>query len=226
MVSRAPITALMREVGCPEEKVVHCQDVALVAVVLATALRNSGHAVDLDIVETAALLHDIGIAFTGDDISPEHCALGADFVRQRGYSEAAARCVERHEMGGITREEAEVFAFPRPLRDTYLPQTLEEKSVAFADLMYFTVVEAREDPWTDNGAAARALYDYADACHRKRTGGSVPSDYGVFTRATTLTKELLPYLPRDVFQHWVDQTSPLGVGDGAHQPDTKGEGGQ
>jgi len=193
------IAALLQEVGCPEEKIVHCRSVAFVAVALARSLQAQGRGVDLDLVETSALLHDIGIAFTGDDTSPEHCALGADFLRKRGYSEAVARCVERHEMGGITREEAVVFAFPRPLRATYLPETLEEKIVAFADLMYFTVVEAQQDPWADHGAAARALHQYADDCYRKQTGNGVPDDHGVFTRATRLTDELIPYLARDVF---------------------------
>ncbi len=203
MPSRPALASFLRGAGCPEDKVVHCQDVANVASVMGQEIRTRGMSIDLITVETGALLHDIGIAFTIDDLSPEHCALGANFLRNNGFAEAIAKCVERHEMGGITRDEAEELGgFPQPLQSTYLPASLEEYVVAFADLMYFTVVEERRDPWSDPEAAAKALYVYADAVFRKKLGRPVERAYPVFARAHKLTEEFLPYLPRESFERW------------------------
>jgi uncharacterized protein (TIGR00295 family) len=204
VASRSALTAFLRGAGCPEPKIIHCDRVADIALAIVRRMRASGISVDGTVVEVGALLHDVGIAFTEDDLSPEHCALGANFLRGNGFSEAVARCVERHEMGGITRAEAaELRDFPTPLRDTYLPESTEERVVAFADLMYFVVVEERHNPWDDAEVVARALFGYADAVFRKKLGRSVLESYPVFARAIALTRTMLAYVPRETFSPWL-----------------------
>lgn len=73
----------------------HSEQVARLAVRLTCALREAGHpALDVGLVETAALLHDVAkakcLATLGD-----HAADGARLVRERGFS-AVAELVARH----------------------------------------------------------------------------------------------------------------------------------
>lgn len=45
-------------------------------------------------------MHDIGIVYMIDDLSPEHSVIGAEMIRNLGLPERVARCAERHEVGG------------------------------------------------------------------------------------------------------------------------------
>ncbi|HXX37826.1 MAG TPA: HDIG domain-containing protein [bacterium] len=202
MPSRSALVGFLRGAGCPEQKVTHCERVADVALAVGRKMQAAEIPVDLGVVEIGALLHDVGVAFTRDDLSPEHCALGADFLRANGFTETVARCVERHEC--IARPEAaELGNFPQPLRDTYVPETVEERIIAFADLMYFAVVEKRSDPWQDPDAVGRASFGYMDAVFRKKLGRAVPKTYPIFARVVALTRTMLVYVPHETFARWV-----------------------
>jgi len=37
---------------------------------------------------------------------------------------------------------------------------------------------------------------------RKKLGGPVPRDYAVFSRATALSRSMLPYINRSLFARW------------------------
>ena len=126
-MDRDPIEDL-RRVGCPERVIRHCRAVCELAVEMAERCRED---VDVDLVRTGALLHDIGRAETH---GIEHAVVGARIVRELGYPEPVARIVERHVGAGIPREEAEELGLPPK---DYVPETLEEKIVAHADNLTF-----------------------------------------------------------------------------------------
>ncbi|MFO7768050.1 MAG: HDIG domain-containing protein, partial [bacterium] len=82
---------------------------------------------DLKLLIAGALLHDIGRTVTH---GVEHGVEGAKLVREQGWHEEVAKIVERHMGGGITKEEAQEQGLPSK---DYVPETLEERLVCFAD---------------------------------------------------------------------------------------------
>ena len=83
-----------------------------------------------DEVETAAMLHDIGIIATdapgidchGAEPYLAHGAVGADMLRHTG--------------AGLTAEEIAEAQLPLPPGRDYMPQTLLEKLICYADCFY------------------------------------------------------------------------------------------
>lgn len=201
MVKREEILDYLRKVNCPEDKIEHSVQVADLALKIAGEFNNRGYNVNLDLVELGALLHDIGISITKNDTSPEHCVLGADLARRDGFSDQVANCIERHEMCGLTKEEAKLLRFPEPLKDTYLPEALEEKIVAYADLLVFIVIESGNDPWKDPEAPSKTLYPYLDECYRKKTSQAFDKDNNilgnVLKRADDLNREMIGFVKKE-----------------------------
>jgi uncharacterized protein len=117
----------LRESGCKENVIRHVEAVSALAVEVAEACRNRGYSVDVKLVEIGALLHDIGRARTH---SVHHAVLGADIARSLGLPEPVISIIKRHVGGGITAREARKLGWPR---DVYVPLTLEEKIVSYAD---------------------------------------------------------------------------------------------
>lgn len=99
-------------------------------------------AIDRPFVQEAAMLHDIGIflcdapgiACHGKEPYICHGRLGAEILRKEGY-ERHARVCERHTGAGIT--EAQIIAqnLPLPHQD-FLPETMEEKVICYADKFF------------------------------------------------------------------------------------------
>lgn len=97
---------------------------------------------DLQFVEEAAMLHDIGIFKT--DAKEIYCFgtfpyichgyLGADLMREEGYCRHALVC-ERHTGAGISLAAIEAQGLPLPHRDM-TPVSMEEQLVCFADKFY------------------------------------------------------------------------------------------
>ncbi|MBS7647471.1 MAG: TIGR00295 family protein [Candidatus Bathyarchaeia archaeon] len=117
----------LRESGCPENVIKHCEAVADLAVEIAKKCLEKGVNVNLELVEMGALLHDIGRAKTH---SVHHAVIGAQIAKTLGLPEPIITIIKRHVGGGITAQEAKKLGWPR---DVYTPQTLEEKIVAYAD---------------------------------------------------------------------------------------------
>jgi uncharacterized protein len=97
---------------------------------------------DRVLVEYGSMLHDIGICRV---FAPEigcyeeapyvrHGILGAEIVRQEGWKEIAPFC-ENHIGVGITVADIKHYRLPLPNRDM-IPQTIEQKIVAFADKFF------------------------------------------------------------------------------------------
>ena len=125
--SREQAIELLRKNNCPPEVIRHCEVVADLALEIAQKLQNKGLKVDMHLVEIGALLHDIG---RSKSHSVDHGLVGAEIVLSVGLPEALARIIKRHVGGGITEQEATYFGWPK---DVYVPETLEEKIVSYAD---------------------------------------------------------------------------------------------
>lgn len=97
---------------------------------------------DVSFLEEAALLHDIGILRTdapgilcmGDAPYICHGYIGAEMMRAEGFP-LHARVCERHTGAGLSRQEVEAQGWPVPVQD-YIPETLEEQLVCYADKFY------------------------------------------------------------------------------------------
>lgn len=96
-------------------------------------------ALDAGLVFRGAMLHDIGIYLThapsihcfGQAHYLCHGILGANLLRKEGLI-PEARMAERHTGAGLTRSQIIERALPLPQRD-FLPETLEEQLVCYAD---------------------------------------------------------------------------------------------
>jgi uncharacterized protein len=125
--SREQALQFLRQSGCLNNVIKHCEAVAETAVEIAKACKERGLEVDLELVETGALLHDIGRAKTH---SVHHAVIGAEIAKSFGLPESVILIIKRHVGGGISAREARKLGWPR---DIYIPQTLEEKIVSYAD---------------------------------------------------------------------------------------------
>ena len=97
---------------------------------------------DAQFIEEAAMLHDLGIvlcdapgiACHGKEPYICHGRLGAELLRQAGYPRHARVC-ERHTGAGLTKAEIVAQHLPIPAQD-FLPETLEERLICYADKFY------------------------------------------------------------------------------------------
>jgi uncharacterized protein len=114
---------LLVNAGCSSKVIAHCRAVRDVA--YEYACRNPD--VDLELVETGAMLHDIG---RGSTHTIQHAQMGADLLRFLGIAEPVARVVECHTGAGLTPDECTLLGlFARDC----IPVTPEEKIVCHAD---------------------------------------------------------------------------------------------
>lgn len=125
--SRRKALSLLLKVGCSRRVVDHCKAVEAVAVQIAEACERKGLNVDVRLVQIGALLHDIGRSKTH---SVDHVVLGAEIAESLGLPASVVSIIERHAGSGITAKEARRLGWSVK---SYLPQTLEEKIVTYAD---------------------------------------------------------------------------------------------
>jgi len=125
--SREEAINLLVKYGCRPEVITHCIEVSKTAVKLAEALKEKGLNVNIKLVEVGALLHDIG-RFKTHTI--HHVVIGAEIARKENLPKEIIRIIERHAGGGISEKEAEKLGWEKK---NYLPETLEEKIVCYAD---------------------------------------------------------------------------------------------
>jgi uncharacterized protein len=109
---------------------------------LAAAGRVPHLAPDLAFVESAALLHDIGIFLTdsptldchGREPYIRHGILGREILEALGLPRHGLVC-ERHVGVGISAEDIRRFDLPLPVRDMR-PVTVEEQIICYADKFF------------------------------------------------------------------------------------------
>jgi len=113
---------LLYQVGCSDQVINHCKAVRDIAVKIAQKTNA-----DVKLVEVGALLHDIGRSKTH---GIRHAVEGVKIAKKLGLSEEIIRIIETHIGAGITAEEAKKLGLPER---SYIPTSLEEKIVCFAD---------------------------------------------------------------------------------------------
>ena len=98
--------------------------------------------VDVQFLEEAAMLHDVGIfrcnapsiCCHGTEPYIRHGVIGGELLREEGFPRHARVC-ERHTGTGLTRQQIERQQLPLPMED-FVPETLEEEIVCYADKFY------------------------------------------------------------------------------------------
>jgi len=118
---------ILKASGCSPRVIRHCKAVSDLAVQIAQRCKRNGVDVNLDLVRIGALLHDIGRARTH---SVHHPIVGAEIAQSFKLPEEIVRIIKRHLGGGLTAKEASELGWPN---EDYLPETLEEKIVTYAD---------------------------------------------------------------------------------------------
>jgi len=119
--------ALHRKYGSNDRIVGHCQACARISKLLSERAAAQGHPVDEQAVVAGALLHDIGRTQTQ---LVGHGYVGAGILEKEGVDSVVVEIVRRHVGAGISPEEAVALGFPP---GDYIPRTLEQKIVCFAD---------------------------------------------------------------------------------------------
>ena len=112
-----------------ERIVTHCKTVAQVAMVIVDEFKRRGKRVDSDVVLAGALLHDIGRTKIQ---TVRHGFQGSEMLREEGVDDRVVEVVRRHVGAGLSADEARKHGLPD---FDYIPTTLEEKIVCFADKM-------------------------------------------------------------------------------------------
>lgn len=125
--NREQAIEILKRNHCSEKVIQHTQAVSALAVEIAKQVQAKNHPVNLQLVEVGALLHDLGRSQTH---SVDHAIVGAKLAQQEGLPQEIVSIIKRHVGAGITAEEAQWLGWPK---DNYVPQTLEEKIVCYAD---------------------------------------------------------------------------------------------
>ena len=107
----------------------HCQAVAMAAEIMADEAERRGRAVDKKAVIAGALLHDLGRTRSQ---TVRHGVEGAEILSNEGVDGKVVEIVRRHVGAGISPDEAKKLGLPD---FDYIPRTLEERIVCFADKM-------------------------------------------------------------------------------------------
>jgi uncharacterized protein len=125
--NREQALELLHKNKVPPQVIEHCIAVADFAMETAEKLKGREVKVNVELVEAGALLHDLGRSKCH---SVDHAVVGAQIAQSIGLPEPVIRIIKRHVGAGITAKEAKALGWPK---DTYTPQTIEEKVVCYAD---------------------------------------------------------------------------------------------
>jgi uncharacterized protein (TIGR00295 family) len=127
--SEGEAVALHRKHGSNERIIRHCEAVARAARILAEEFERRGRKVDVNGVVAAAALHDIG---RSQIQTVRHGVEGAEIAKNEGVDAKVVEMIRRHVGAGISAEEANDLGLPD---FDYIPRTVEERIVCFADKM-------------------------------------------------------------------------------------------
>ena len=160
--SREQALQLLRENKCSEKVINHCLAVTELALETASIVKERGLEIDFELVEIGALLHDIGRSKTH---SVHHAVVGAEIAKSAGLPDSVVSIIKRHVGGGITASEAAELGWPE---DVYVPVTLEEKVVSYADKLIekgkrapieVTIEKLSEEKMYEAAIRVRKLHD-------------------------------------------------------------------
>lgn len=160
--SREQAIEILRKNQCSTRVINHCQAVAALAVELSKQLETKNCKVDLELVEIGALLHDLGRSKTH---TVDHAIVGAKIAESLALPQPVISIIKRHVGAGITAQEAQWLGWPK---DVYVPATLEEKIVSYADKLIdgsrkvpidLTIKQLRMDQKSDAAERVRKLHE-------------------------------------------------------------------
>ena len=117
----------------------HCRIVCEIALWAADNISTDTQ-VNTDLLQSAALLHDIGTYVFFDDngkglndrLYPQHAILGAKILADEGVDKSITDLIETHILLGLSKHEIVEKPWPLPARD-YLPSTIEGELLCYAD---------------------------------------------------------------------------------------------
>ncbi len=121
---------IFKRLNCDRRIFEHCKEVAKLAFEISERINAD---VDKRTILLGAFLHDIGRCKTH---SIKHGVVGAEIARKLGVEEKIAKIIERHIGAGIDKNEAKKLGLPEK---DYIPESLEEKIVAYADKLIYGV---------------------------------------------------------------------------------------
>ncbi len=133
------------------------------ALFLARKIMEKGHKADLKLLGTACILHDIGYATTKESI--KHGVESARVLRDEGL-EREARAAECHIGIGITPEDAEKLGLGY---NDYMPKTIEEKILCYADNLDFFDRKTKKHTIKDSKAVEERFGKELGDKYRRRT---------------------------------------------------------
>lgn len=114
---------ILKCLNCPSYLIKHSVAVCKKAV----ELSSNFDFIDIKLIKTGAMLHDIGRCRTN---SIDHAIVGAKMLKELGFPDEVSNIALRHIGAGIPKEEAKQLGLPPK---DYIPLSLEEKIVAHAD---------------------------------------------------------------------------------------------
>jgi uncharacterized protein len=170
--SREQAIQLLKDNHCSADVKAHCKAVSKLAVETAKILQQRGLQVDVELVELGGLLHDLGRSKTH---TVNHVVAGVEIAKAAGLPEPILGIIKRHVGGGITKAEAKELGWPD---DNYVPITLEEKIISYADKLVDTsetrvpiedtINKLRKQKLTAAAERVRKLHDeIANLCGEK-----------------------------------------------------------
>ncbi len=123
--------ALLARYRLPKEIIEHSKRVADLAVKIAKQIKAAGHEVDIELIRSAAILHDIGkwkYLHNKKEISYMHAYETGRLLRELGWADLATICESHFE---VTEETSKMLGWPEP-HET-IPKTLEGRILQIAD---------------------------------------------------------------------------------------------
>ena len=123
---------ILEETGISEGVITHSLAVTRAAETIAHRILELGKGEPiLKIIVAGAMLHDIGRSRTH---GVQHGFIGGTILKELGIDARVVRIAERHVGAGIPREEAKLLGLPP---QDFVPETLEERIVCYADKLAF-----------------------------------------------------------------------------------------
>lgn len=128
----------------------HCRSVARKALEIK---RDKNLDLDEKQIITAAMFHDIGIFMTdAPDIDChgnlpyiQHGIAGAHLLKTEGFDDIYVNVAKNHTGAGIAKEDISAMNIPLP-EDDYMPTTLLERLICYADKFYSKSGDMKEKP--------------------------------------------------------------------------------
>jgi len=211
--SREYIVNFLRETGLHEYKILHSVGVAILAIKISEKIsKDENCLVNKKIVEAGSLLHDIGISKTIDDLSPNHTTIGGEIARSHNYREEVARCIEDHEYCVWTKEEGKMVGMIMN-RESFRPETWEEKVVSYADHVLFVYSECNKikDFWEDPTCIQKAAFPYWVDVFKKFSLDNIDAKHPFIVRQYWHQMEMKKYIDPNFFEdtEYIDITEKM-----------------